>query len=112
MRDRYLRMLVRFTDDVDKYNKYRSLIRSWISTNPQMTGICRTILNHVCTPIIRACIDSTVPAYILDACALNPFDILKPCMTGIYLHIVRAHLCRILFLRTRMYVRVSYRSFR
>ena len=60
-----------------------------MSTNPQMTGICRTILTHVCTPIIRACIESRVPAYILDACALNPFDILKPCMTGTYLHIVR-----------------------
>ena len=56
-----------------------------------MTGICRTILTHVCTPIIRACIDSTVQAYILDACALNPFDILKPCMIVIYLHTVRAH---------------------
>ena len=38
---------------------------------------------HVLIRTQRACI--------LDACALNAFDILKPCMTGIYLHIVRAH---------------------
>ena len=33
----------------------------------------------------------TQRACILDACALNAFENLKPCMTGSYLHIVRAH---------------------
>ena len=45
----------------------------------------------------------TQRACILGACALNPFEVEKPCMTGIYLHIVRAHAVFSSYAPVRMY---------